>query len=78
MAINVEILKSGTENNLSILRKFTKKVQMAGILKHLRNKRYSERKLSPYVKKKKALKKIAYTEKMNEFIKMGRVPVFKK
>ena len=74
MAINVEITKSGTENNLSIIRKFTKKVQGSGVLKRLRSKRYSERALSPYVRKKKTLKRLAATEKMNELIKMGKAP----
>ncbi len=78
MAINVEIAKSGTENNLSIIRKFTKRVQGSGILKRLRNRRYSQRALSPYVRKKKTLKKIVATEKMNELVKMGKAPVFKK
>ncbi len=75
MAINVEITKSGTENNLSILRKFTKKVQGSGVLKRLRSKRYSERALSPYVRKKKTLKRLAAMEKMNELIKMGKAPI---
>jgi len=75
MAINVEIAKSGTENNLSIIRKFTKRVQGSGILKRLRNRRYSERTLSPYVRKKKTLKKLVAREKMNELIKMGKVTI---
>lgn len=75
MATNVEITKSGTENNLSVIRKFTKRVQGSGILKRLRGIRYSQRTLSPYVRKKKTLKKIAATEKMNELIKMGKAPM---
>ena len=53
MAINVEVAKSGTDNNLGLIRKFTKRVQGSGILSRLRGRRYSARKPSPYVKKKK-------------------------
>lgn len=74
MAINVEVAKSGNDNNLGLIRKFTKRVQGSGILSRLRGKRYSVRKLSEYVKKKKTLKKIATREKIRELIKMGKMP----
>jgi len=32
MAINVEVAKSGNDNNLGLIRKFTKRVQGSGIL----------------------------------------------
>jgi ribosomal protein S21 len=74
MAINVEVAKGGNDNNLGLIRKFTKRVQGSGILARLRSKRYSVRKLSEYVKKKKTLKKIAAREKIRELIKMGKMP----
>lgn len=74
MAINVEVTKGGNDNNLGLIRKFTKRVQGSGILSRLRSKRYSVRKLSEYVKKKKTLKKIATREKIRELIKMGKMP----
>lgn len=74
MAINVEVAKSGTENNLSIIRKFTKRVQGSGVLSRLRSIRYSQRSLSEYVKKKKALKKLRRHEEVMEAIKMGKMP----
>jgi len=74
MAINVEVAKSGTENNLSLIRKFTKKVQGSGVLPRLRSIRYSARALSDYVKKKKALKRLRRREEVLEAIKMGKMP----
>ena len=74
MAINVEITKSGTDNNLGLIRKFTKRVQGSGILTRLRKTRYSTRKPSDYVKKKKTLKKIVNKAKIRELIKMGKMP----
>lgn len=74
MAINVEITKSGSDNNLGLIRKFTKRVQGSGILSRLRSTRYSVRKPSDYVKKKKTLKKIATRSKIRDLIKMGKMP----
>lgn len=74
MAINVEVSKSATDNNLGLIRKFTKRVQGSGILSHLRSKRYSARKPSKYVKKKKTLKKITARAKIRDLIKMGKRP----
>lgn len=74
MAINVEIVKSGNDNNLGIIRKFTKRVQGSGILSRLRGRRYSQRKLSEYVKKKKTLKRLTEKNRIQELIKMGKMP----
>ena len=73
MAINVEVTKSGAENNLSLIRKFTKKVQGSGVLPRVRSRRYSSRVLSEYVTKKKALKKLRRKEEVMEAIKMGKM-----
>lgn len=74
MATNVEVTKGGNDNNLSLIRKFTKRVQGSGILARLRTKRYSSRKPSEYVKKKKTLKRIATRTKIRELIKLGKMP----
>lgn len=73
MAINVEVAKSGNDNNLGIIRKFTKRVQGSGILSRLRGRRYSSRKLSEYVKKKKTLKRLTEKNRIRELIKMGKM-----
>lgn len=74
MATNVEVVNNGKENALSLLRRFTKKVQRSGVLPKVRSNRYSTRALSEYVKKKKTLKRIARTEEMAKLIKLGRMP----
>ena len=74
MAVNVEITKSGNDNNLSLIRKFTKRVQGSGILPRLRGRRYSTRKISEYVKKKKTLKKLTERARIRDLIKMGKMP----
>lgn len=73
MAINVEVTKNGNDNNLGLIRKFTKRVQGSGILSRLRSRRYSSRKQSEYVKKKKTLKRLAARERVKELIKLGKM-----
>ena len=73
MAINVEITRGASENNLSALRRFTKKVQSSGVLPVMRSKRYSERNRSENVKKKKALKRIGRKEEIMSALKMGKL-----
>lgn len=74
MATNIEVTKSGNDNNLGLIRKFTKRVQGSGILARLRSRRYSARKISEYVKKKKTLKRLAKKANIRELIKMGKMP----
>jgi ribosomal protein S21 len=79
MATNVEVAKGANDNNLGLIRKFTKRVQGSGILSRLRGRRYSARKPSEYVKKKKTLKRIAAKSKIQELIKMGKMaPTFER
>ena len=76
--INVEVTKGNNENSLSVLRRFTKRVQGSGVLPRLRSIRYSERALSENVKKKKTLKSIGKREVLEGLIKLGKAPVITK
>lgn len=73
MAINTEVVKSGNENNVNLIRRFTKRVQGSGVLPRVRSIRYSTRKLSEYVKKKRTLKLLKKRENYAELVKMGKV-----
>jgi hypothetical protein len=72
--INAEVVKTGNENNLNLIRRFTKKVQGSGVLPRVRGIRYASRKASEYVKKKKTLKVLKRREEIAEMIKMGKMP----
>ncbi|MFA6338744.1 MAG: hypothetical protein WCW87_01655 [Candidatus Paceibacterota bacterium] len=72
-AINVTVKKNPNENNTSILRRFTKRVQESGVLKKVRSVRYSKRKESSYVKKKKKLKGLKHREEITQLIKLGKM-----
>lgn len=73
MNINVEVVKNNNENAVNLIRRFTKRVQGSGVLKRVRSLRYSERTLSKFTKKKKALKRIARTTEVNRLKKLGRM-----
>ncbi len=74
--INAEVVKTGNENNVNLIRRFTKRVQGAGILPRVRSIRYSTRKASKYVKKKKTLKVLKRRSEVTELIKMGKMSEF--
>lgn len=74
MATNVEVTRNGSENTLSLIRRFTKKVQGSGVLPRVRSIRYSQRVLSSYKTKMKTLKSIKRRAEIQELIKMGKMP----
>jgi ribosomal protein S21 len=74
--INAEVVKNNNENNLNLIRRFTKKVQGSGVLPRVRSIRYATRKQSEYVKKKKTLKVLKRRAEVDELIKMGKMVEF--
>lgn len=71
--INIEVTKGASENNVSVLRRFTKRVQGSGVLPRVRSKRYTLRVPSSNTRKAKTvahLKKKAVTA---ELIKLGKI-----
>lgn len=71
--INVEVTKNANENNLGVIRRFTKKVQGSGILPKVRSLRYNQRILSAYKTKQKTLSSITRRAEIAELIKMGKM-----
>ena len=73
MATNVEVTKNATENPLSVLRRFTKRVQGSGVLPRVRSIRYNTRTQSHFKVKRKRLNSIKRFEDRNELIKQGKL-----
>ena len=71
--INIEVTKGPNENNLSVLRRFQKRVQGAGVLPRVRSKRYHERVKSENVKKAKTLSYLKKKEETAELVKLGKI-----
>jgi ribosomal protein S21 len=71
--IQVEITKTGSENPLATIRKFTRRVQGTGLIRTVRSNRYFSRATSKTVKKKRALKMIGRREEFKKLIKEGKI-----
>ena len=71
--INVQVERNQNENSVSLLRRFTKRVQGSGVLPRVRSIRYSARALSGTVQKKRALKSIRQRNYVMEQIKLGKI-----
>lgn len=69
---NVAVDKNSNENNTSVIRRFTKRVQESGVLRRVRSIRYTERAKSDYVKKKNTLKVLKKRAKVEEYLKLGK------
>lgn len=73
MAINADITRKKNENNLSVLKRFTRRVQSAGVLSKVRSLRYETRTPSQNVRKKQRLESLVRKAKIDELIKLGKI-----
>ena len=73
MSINAEVTKTGSESTLSVIRKFSRRVQGTGLVKNARKLRYYERTKSKTVQKKRALKLIKRRAEYKQLVKEGKV-----
>jgi len=71
--INIEVEKGTNENNLSVLRRFTKRVQGAGVLPRVRSKRYTLRSPSRNIVRAKTVANIKRKKKTAELVKLGKI-----
>ncbi|KKQ83309.1 MAG: hypothetical protein UT07_C0006G0017 [Parcubacteria group bacterium GW2011_GWB1_38_8] len=71
--VNIEVTKGANENNLSVLRRFTKRVQSAGVLPIVRSKRYSQRFPSKNTRRAKTITYLKKKEVTAELIKLGKI-----
>ncbi len=74
MATNVDIKKTKNDNNLGLLRKFSRKMKISGVLQKKRSLRYFERSISDFKKKANAINKI---EKQKEYEKKDKMGLLK-
>ncbi len=74
MAINVEVTRQGTENGISLIRKFSRRVKGAGILPRLRKIVYHTRDESNFRAKQRKLKGLARKKEIEKLRKLGKLP----
>lgn len=73
MSVNAEVQKSGNETALSLIRKFSRRVQGTGLIRNSRDRRYFARDTSKIVKKKRALKLLKRRAEYKKLVKEGKI-----
>lgn len=69
----IEVKKNPNENNASVLRRFSRKIQESNIIRKVKSSRYNERKESKLKIKKSALKRINKRKKADKLRKLGKI-----
>lgn len=69
----IEVKKNPNENNASILRRFSRKVQESNIIQKVKKNRYNERKESKIKIKKSTLKRIGKRKENEKLRKLGKI-----
>lgn len=72
--IRIEVKREGTESTSSALRRFSKKVQVSGVVRKVKSLKAAERPLSHYKKKKAALKRLTRRAAYERLKKLGKLP----
>jgi ribosomal protein S21 len=73
MAVNAEVQKNENETGINLIRRFSKRVQGAGVIQRLRGRRYHTRIKSREVRRKHTLKVIKRRAEVAELIKLGKL-----
>ncbi len=69
----IEVKKNQNENNASVLRRFSRKVQESGIVYAIKGRRYNERPKSKLSQKAMAVRKIGRRKEMDRLRKLGKI-----
>ena len=72
--VNAEVKKNNNENAISLIRRFTKRVQGSGIIPRVRSIRYNQRKPNHARMKKDALVVLGMRKEYELLDKMGKLP----
>jgi len=69
----LEIRKKEKESSINLVRRFSKRMKMSGILLKIRRDRFYTRKKSRQMKKKSALKREALKKEYEKLKKLGKI-----
>ena len=77
MATNVQVEKNNNESSANVIRRFTKRMQGAGIVPKVRGGRYFTRIKSRNVQKMARLEKLEKKEVYEKQVKLGKIQEFR-
>ena len=69
----IDVTKNPNENNSSVLRRFSRKVQESGIIQKVKGNRYNERKESKLKTKRNTLRRINKRKRVERLRKLGKI-----
>lgn len=69
----IEVNKNGNENNVSILRRFSRRIQESNIIQKVKGSRYNKRKESKLKVKKSTLKHLERRKETEKLRKLGKI-----
>jgi ribosomal protein S21 len=69
----IEVNKNGNENNASVLRRFSRRIQESYIIQKVKGSRYNKRKESKLKVKKATLKHLERRKETEKLRKLGKV-----
>jgi len=69
----IEVRKNPNENNASVLRRFSRRIQESNIIQKVKGNRYNERKESKLKVKKSALKRMGKRKENEKLRKLGKI-----
>ncbi len=69
----IEVTRGMSENNTSLLRRFSRRVQESNIIPKIKNSRYSQRKDSKLKVKKSTLKRLGRRKEVEKLRKLGKL-----
>ena len=73
MKVVVEIQKNPNENNTSVLRRFSRRMQESSIIQTVKGNRYNKRQESKLTVKKSALKRLEKRKQIEKLRKLGKI-----
>ncbi len=69
----IEVVKGATETNMSVMRRFSKRVSGNGIVRASRKRRYNERPKSALKQKNEAIKRMTKKSAYERLKKLGKI-----
>lgn len=70
---NIELKKNPHENAMSVIRRFTRKMQESGVIIKVKGQRYNERPMSKLAEKNMMLKRLTRRAEVERLKKLGKM-----
>jgi ribosomal protein S21 len=69
----IEVRKNSNENNASVLRRFSRRIQESSIIQRVKSNRYNKRQESKLKVKNSALRRIGRRKEIEKLRKLGKI-----